>query len=288
MIEFIVYGLSESMTIMVIALGFHLIFGLGGVIYLCYGAFLTLGAYIIALLFKMGTGIILSIISGISLTCLLSFIFYRIVLSRVHGVLLNEALISLAVMLVVRDVLALICGISPFTFPTLWPEGVISFAGSIFEISRLGAMAVAPFVCLFTWLFLKYSLSGRAMRAVSQDREAGLLMGIIPVKLISRMVVAGTCVSMIAGLLLLSFMNLTPDLGEVVLLEALFAVILGGVGSLRGLILASFIIGFSKIFAALWLGSELKLLIPMVIIFVILIFRPSGMFGLTDKLEERI
>jgi branched-chain amino acid transport system permease protein len=288
MIDFLVYGFSESMSVMAIALGFHLVFGLGGVVYLAYGAFLTLGAYAIAFLFKIGTGIILSILLGIILTGFLSFLFYRFVLSRVHGVLLNEALICLGIMLLVRDALALSFGTSPYTFPRIFPEGIISISGSVFEISRLGAMAVAPFICLLTWLFLKYSPSGKAMRAISQDREAGLLVGIIPTGLIARMVMVSTCISMVAGLLLLSFVNLTPELGDFVLLEALFAVILGGLGSFRGLILASFIIGLSTVSTALWLGSHLKLLLPLVIIFLILMFRPSGMFGVTTKLEERI
>ncbi len=170
----------------------------------------------------------------------------------------------------------------------MWPQEEVSISGSIFEISRLGAIAVSPLIFLGLYLFLKYSPSGRAMRAISQDRDAALLMGIIPKKQIAYMMIVSAFVSILAGILILSFVNLTPELGEFVILEALFVVIVGGVGSLKGLIFASFIIGFSEVLTATMIGSQLKLLLPLIIVFFILIFRPSGVFGVATKLEERM
>jgi len=287
--EIIIYGLCESFVILLFALGFHLVFGLGGVVHLSYGAFAIGGAYAIGIFYwRLGWAPPLAILVGIALVTLLVFIFYKFLLSRTQGLMINEALISLAVLLIIMDVIMLTCGTAPVPFPNVWPERLVPLFGTQFELSRLGVIIIAPLICLGIWWFLKHTTGGRGMWALSADREVAMLMGVAPVKLITYMIVIATIVSMVGAFLSLSFLGLSPVIGELIILWVLFAVILGGVGSFKGMVLASFIIGFSEAITASMLGSELKLLAPLVIILLIIVFRPSGIFGVATKLEERL
>jgi len=288
MLEIILYGLCESLITLIFALGFHIIFGLGNVVLLSYGAFCVFGLYVTATLFKMGCLVLFSVMGGLFFALLLSFLFSHFLVSRIQGVLLNEAVVSIAALMLIVEALRMTYGTAPFTFPVLLGQEVISLKGSVFQLSRLLAIPAILLIWLGVWLFLRFSRLGRGIRAMAQNRESALLMGISPPKIVDAIVAVGISVAFIGGLIHLSFVNLSPEMGNHVLLLSLFAVILGGLGSLRGAALASFVLGFSQVLTIVTLGARYKLLIPLIMTFLIIIFRPSGLFGIQSKLEERL
>jgi branched-chain amino acid transport system permease protein len=162
--------------------------------------------------------------------------------------------------------------------PTTFP-GIIRFEGAFIARQRLFAAALCIVLTAATFVYLRYTRSGKAMRAVEQDRDAALLMGID----IGTVYVVGFIVSAalaaVGGVMLGTLFGVDPEMGAEPLLKSFIIVQIGGMGSLVGAVIAGLFIGMSDSVTGTLLGGEVAFIVDFAILMIFLIIRPRGLFG---------
>jgi branched-chain amino acid transport system permease protein len=141
---------------------------------------------------------------------------------------------------------------------------------------------------ILLWLFIKKTKYGIAMRAVAQDEDAAMLMGINPEFMSMLAMMVSAILAGFAGIIIAPTQTVALENAWYALLNGIAIVILGGLGSLWGSLVAAFIIGYAEVAVATFLSSHLKTVIALIAILVVLVIKPSGIFGKHRELEERV
>ncbi|HVN25229.1 MAG TPA: branched-chain amino acid ABC transporter permease [Syntrophorhabdales bacterium] len=150
---------------------------------------------------------------------------------------------------------------------------------------RLIAFALAILLSVAFYLFLKFSYTGKIIRATAQDRSAALLMGINTDKIYRLTFAIGIVLVGLAGGLVLPVYSVQPFVGFDFVLIMFVVVVLGGMGSVVGAMISGLIIGVVEVFSSYWIGQENKQIIYFLVFIAILVVRPSGLFGLREEEE---
>jgi len=152
------------------------------------------------------------------------------------------------------------------------------------QITNQGLLVVATSVALFAlvYLFLTYSRQGMAIRAVSQQRDAASLMSIPVVRTYGVVIAISGALAGLAGVLLSPFFFLNPSSGFNPMIQALIVTIFGGLGSVRGALVAGFVLGIFESFVEVYLGVAWALPGVFLLIILMLIVRPNGLFGIGE------
>jgi len=293
----LLYGAISGAIYALLALGFTLIYGICGVVNLSHGAFFMLGAYAFfsfsVVFFQLPpipalilAAIFVGIVSGIT---------YRL---TVHPVLEDEVAV-----LVVTVGLALIFqqltllyedwlrkqGFISVTIPS-FVQGTINILGVTERYSRLLAFAASLGLFISLWVFISITKIGKAMKAVSQDREAAMLMGINTERLYILTMALSASLAALAGVFIAASTTgvATPYMWLSPLAMSFAIVILGGLGSIKGTFIGGFIIGYAENIVALLVpqGGVFVLAVPFMIMVLVLFLRPKGLFGKRVELEE--
>jgi branched-chain amino acid transport system permease protein len=189
------------------------------------------------------------------------------------------ATVGLAVIL--RGIVVLIWGSEPLNFPAGLPTGVVSVAGVPFYPAQLCLLGALALVTLCAWLFLRFTRLGMAMRAVAANETAALLMGVSVDRIHAAAWMLSAAIAAVAGVLFAINFKLAPDMWFQGL-KSFPAVILGGLDSVIGASLAGLIIGVIENLAQGYLGEGLREIAGFVVIIVVLMVRPYGLFGSAD------
>ena len=189
------------------------------------------------------------------------------------------ATVGLAVIL--RGIVVLIWGSEPLNFPAGLPTKVISIVGVPVYPAQLCLLGALALVTLCAWLFLRFTRLGMAMRAVAANETAALLMGVSVDRIHAAAWMLSAAIAAVAGVLFAINFKLAPDLWFQGL-KSFPAVILGGLDSVIGASLAGLIIGVIENLAQGYLGEGLREIAGFVVIIVVLMVRPYGLFGSAD------
>jgi len=260
--------------------GFSLIFGLMRIANLTHGAFFMLGAYIGITLMKNGVPNLwlAALLGGLSIA-LIGGLFERFVLRALAGNSQGQVLVTLGVSFIISDLCLILWGGDPIPIPT--PDGLrapLQVAGFTFPTYRLVVIVVAIAVAAGLYFLIERTRLGAMIRAGVDDMQMARAVGIPVSRLFTMVFCLGAALAGAGGIIGGPILSAYPGLDAEMLPLALIVVILGGVGSLAGAFVGSFIIGFVYTFGnALYPDlSYVILFLPM--IFVIA-FRPRGLFG---------
>jgi branched-chain amino acid transport system permease protein len=165
------------------------------------------------------------------------------------------------------------------------PYPSLSVGEMMVNPARLIAFVLAISLSIAFYLFLKFSYTGKIIRATSQDRSAALLMGINVDKIYKLTFAIGTVLVGLAGGLLLPIYTVHPFVGFDFVLIMFVVVVLGGMGSVVGAMFSGFIIGIVEVFSSYWIGQESKQAIYFLLFIGVLVVKPSGLFGLREEEE---
>jgi branched-chain amino acid transport system permease protein len=275
-----VNGLANGAVLALAALGFVLIYKATGVINFAQGQFLALGAYLIY------AGVVtfhlpwpLAVVFAMAVAALLGVGVERFVLRPLVGeqaVAVIMVTIGLAAFL--QAVVQVVWGTTPLPFPRFIPAGTVRLAGATVPVDRLVAIAVAAVVLAAFSLFFRRSRDGIAMRAVADDQQAALAMGISVRRIFALSWALAAVSAVIGGALVANIIGVSGDLVAFGL--AVFpVVILGGLDSIAGTIVGGAVIGLLITFTARYLGGGLQAVVPFVVIALMLLVRPYGVFG---------
>jgi branched-chain amino acid transport system permease protein len=287
--DIIIYGVINSVTLALMALGFTLVYGVSRLPNFAHGALYVLTGYIAWLLLNRGgLNYLASIVVSLAFTGLVGAAMYQFVLVRVRGMAISEIIASYAVGLAILEGLRW-GGLKGATF-TLPPfvEGSTELFGVSVDFQRLLVVGIGAALFCLLWLFVSRTRLGLALKGMAQDERAALTLGIDSDSMAVVAMALGSMLAGIAGLVLLPLGNIVVEAGYTVLIMAVAVCIVGGLGSWTGAILAAFLIGFAQILTVVYLGSHYQVVVALIAIIITLILRPSGLFGQQKELEERV
>jgi len=276
MVLIIISGVMMGTLYSMISIGLSLVYGTLRLYNFCHGSLMMIGAYTAWTLYQYFDNIWICII----LTLFIMFIFGIILEILIiepfvdrKNVVLIAVITTLAGMIFLDNSANIIWGPRMKQLPQLISGSFVISYQEIFII------VLAPVLLIMLGLFLKYNKVGRAIRAVEQNREFSLLVG-IRVKQIYRLTFAlAALFAAIAGIMMGTIRFITPMMGTGYLLKALIVVILGGIGSMYGTLVSAYIVGMVEAFSMYYFGLYWTPSIVFLLLIIILILKPEGIFG---------
>jgi branched-chain amino acid transport system permease protein len=287
--EILIYGVINSVTLALMALGFALVYGVSRLPNFAHGALYVLGGYIVwQLINNLGLPYPLAALGGLVLVGAVGAAMYQFVLVRIRGMSISEIIASYAIGLAILEGLRW-GGLKGGTF-VLPPfvEGSVNLLGVAVDWQRILVVLLGAVLVGSLWLFVNQTRLGLALKGMAQDERAALTLGIDSDFMAVVAMALGSVIAGAAALLILPLGNIVVEAGYSVLIMAVAVCIVGGLGSWTGAILASFIIGFAQILTVVWLGAHFQMVVALVAIIITLILKPSGLFGRQKELEERV
>jgi branched-chain amino acid transport system permease protein len=282
--EILVIGAVRGALYSLIAVGFVLVFSVGGILNLAHGTYYMLGAYLTYIFYALvfgqgGLGIlILSTILSVLAVSIIAVIVYYILLRPHIESLVYVMVMTLALALFVGEIMSLLFGVSGTSVPSIM-DGSVSVGGIRVINQQLILIPIAALILLGLWVFLKRTKMGQGIDAVAQERTGAVLMGVSveTATLITSALSAG--LAALAGALIAPVSSVVPEMWLFPLIKAFAIAILGGIGSLVGSVIASFIIGYAEVAGSFIVSEQLTEMVALVVIILVLLFKPSGIMG---------
>jgi len=285
----LIYGFVNSVTLALIALGFNLTFGISGVANFAYGALYILAAYSAWILLNLlKINYFLSIVLAVLFTSFIGGLIYKFILLRVRGLPISEVIASFGIGLAILEFFRFLGFVGfEYTLP-VFIDGSVSLGGTYVDVQRLLIVGIGIALVIFLWLFTHYTKTGLAFRGIAQEERTALILGINSDKMATFSLAFGSGLAGVAAITILPLGQVAVEGGYSALLNALAVCIVGGLGSTGGVLVASVLIGYAQTFTATYIGSHWMMIVSLVAILVILVVKPSGLFGKQKELEERI
>lgn len=285
----LVYGFVNSIILALIALGFSLTFGISGISNFAYGAFYVLAGYSVWILInKCGIPFVPALVLAILLTSILGALVYRLVLLRVRGQVISEVIATFGVGLAILELFRYL-GFTGFEYTLpVFTDGSIMIGDTYIDHQRLWIVAVGIILAVVLYFFTHHTKLGLAFRGIAQDEKTALSLGINSDRIAGISVAFGSGLAAVAAVVILPRGTISVNEGYDVLINAMAVCIVGGLGSTVGVVVASFLIGYAQMITDTLSGPHWKMIVSLVAILVILVFKPSGLFGKQKELEERI
>jgi branched-chain amino acid transport system permease protein len=219
---------------------------------------------------------------------LLGALMYRFVLLRVRGQALSEVIATFGIGLAILELFRYLGFVGfEYTLP-VFIDSSFFIAGVYVDMQRILIVILGMLLILGLWGFTHHTSLGLAFRGIAQDERTALSLGIDSDWIATLSVSLGAGLAAIAATIIIPLGSIAPSEGYEVLIKALAVCIIGGLGSTGGVIVASFIIGFAERFTDSYIGSHWTIIVSLAAILIVLIVKPSGLFGEQKELEERI
>lgn len=284
--QILIVGAVTSGAFALLAIGFSLIWGVAGIANLSHTAFYMLSGYLVYTLAGLyGLNLPLSVLLSVVITALIGVAIYRLLIHPVRENELPVLIVTVAIALLIQQVLLWTFGSRPLPVPSL-VEGRTMLLGVSVLNRRLLALGAIFTILLAVWVFLTKTKLGNAIRSTAQDPEIATLMGINENRI--YMITMGIAVGLAAVAAPLINPTLSPLMWLDLLLVVLAVVVLGGLGSIKGSFIGAFILGYAQTAFIFQFPefSSISSAIPLVLLLIVLVIRPEGLFGVSFE-EER-
>jgi branched-chain amino acid transport system permease protein len=264
-----------------IALGLTMIFGILDITNFAHGEFFMLGAFFTLLSSKiLGLSFFPSMLVSMTAVAILGVIFERAAFRPLRGSSpVNVMVGSLGLSILVQNSALLLWGADPQRLDTPYLDLVITFWGLQITAQRLLVIVLAIAMIIVLTAIIKKTRLGKAMRACAQDIEAAQWVGVNINRIAMATFVIGSALAAAAGAIVGPIFLVYPTMGLVPVLKSFVVVILGGMGNVPGAILGGYLVGIAENIATGFISPAYKDVIAFVILIVVLIIKPSGIFG---------
>jgi len=278
-IQTLINGIVTGLMYVLIASGLTLVFGILRMVNFAHGQFYMIGAFVFYLVLDVaGLGFSLALITSVVSIGMLGLATEKGLFRPLQGKSLVGVIgTTLGLMLFLEGAAELAFGPDDRNVSSVFP-GLIRIGGTTLAVERLIMIAISAGVMFALYWWIQRTKSGTATRAVSQDDYAASLMGIRKTRYSLLVMGVGSALAGAAGAILAPLFFISPFMGGVPLIKALIVITLGGMGSILGATLGGLILGVVEAFAYTYLGGIAEL-IGFVMIIVLLIVRPQGLFG---------
>ncbi len=285
----LINGLVRGGVYALLAIGFSLIFGVARMINLAFTSFYMIGAYgLYIFASQLGIHPLLAMLISLILTILIGLATYKIFIDRVREHHVTVMLITMAIAIIFQEAMLMAFKGNYLAAPTFF-TGYLTLLTVKVSYQHLLIFGVVLIALLGVWILLSKTRLGIAIRAVAQDSEIANLMGINVSRILLTTMAIASALAAIAGVVVAPTLVLEPYMWTHPLVMIMAIVVLGGLGSVKGSFIGAFIIGFVETAVVFILpsGSFLKGAIALIVMVVILLVRPEGLFGVVFE-EERL
>ncbi|WP_169944285.1 urea ABC transporter permease subunit UrtB [Microbispora sp. H11081] len=271
-------GLSIGAVLLLIALGLTFTFGQMGVINMAHGEFIMAGAYTAYLL--QGVGFLVALPVAFVVAGVMGLILERTLIRRFYGRPLDTLLLTWGVSLILQQLARDLFGAPNVQVAS--PEWLRGGLG-ILPYNRLFIMGLAAASVVGIWAYMNRTGQGRRMRAVMQNRRLAATSGIDTGRVDQRTFFIGSGLAGVAGVALTLIGPVGPTLGTYYIVDAFLVVVAGGLGQLRGAVLAAIGLGLLNSYAEFWSDASLAKVAVLVAIIGFLQIRPQGLFFVRSR-----
>lgn len=290
LIQLTLSGLANGAIFGLVALGFVLIFKSSDVINFAQGELLMIGAYLTYMTVQQfGLFWPIGVVVAVALAAVVGVLIETLVLRPLIGEpAISVIMVTIGLSSLLRAIVGAIWGVTPLSAPQFLPRDTVQVLGASVGVDKLWAIALSLVLFGLLTLFFRRSSEGIAMRAVADDQQAALSMGISVKRVWAIAWAIAAVTAAVGGILLMSiFGGVSGTIGRVGLL-VFPVVILGGLDSIPGAILGGLIIGLLQAYAGGYLPPSLGMgeVAPFIALLLILLVRPYGLFG--QRLIERV
>lgn len=295
----LIQGLTLGYVYALIALGYTMVYGILQLINFAHGEIYMLGAYMTVITFAFFTSSGLtevSLLLSLVVSLLISILFvsaYGATVERVayrplrNAPRLSPLISAIGVSIFLQNFVMLSQGATYKVFPSLFSETGISIGNARITPVQIAIIIGSTITMIILNLFILKTKTGRAMRAVAQDRVMASLVGIDPDRIIAITFVIGSALAAVAGFMVTLYYSLINYyIGYIAGIKAFTAAVLGGIGSIPGAMVGGIILGLIEGLAAGYISSEYKDAYAFIVLIIILLIRPSGLFK--KAMEEKV
>ena len=281
-LQLLINGLIAGATYALVASGFSLIYSTCKFVHFAHGAVIAFSAYILYFLFSViGLNFGFSVVLAIAFASLLGYgmniVYNKLRQRKVSSVILLIA--SFALLILIESLILLLFGADVKTIGYIKVAKGLEIFGAIITPLQIFIIVASFILLILLFYFMKKTKMGKAMRAVSDNKDVAEIVGISSEKIYSWSFIIGSAIAGIAAILISLEQNLEPMMGTSLMIKGFTGAIIGGIGSVPGAILGSLLLGFSENFGSWFLPSGYKDAIAFVILFLFLLFRPKGILG---------
>lgn len=289
MLNYLINGISLGSVYAIIALGYTMVYGIAKMLNFAHGDVIMVGGYVaFCTTSYLGLPVIPSVLLSIFVCMMLGIIIERLAYKPLRTATSLAVLITaIGVSYFLQNVALLIWTSNPKVFPNM--VTIPSLVIGEFQISSVALVTIAAciIIMIVLTLFTNKTKMGKAMRAVSEDKDAAQLMGINVNATISLTFAIGSGLAAIAGVLLCSaYPTLMPTTGSMPGIKAFTAAVFGGIGSIPGAMLGGILLGIIEIFGKAYISTQLSDAIVFSVLIIILLVKPTGLLG--KKVNEKV
>ena len=279
-LDFLIFGTIQGSIYALLAIGFSLVYGVGGILNQAHGAFYVITMYLFYWFYInfAGFGLFVGMIVGIIVCTIVGGLIYLLLIKPIKDSHVGVVIVTFAFAFFIEQFVKVTVDSIYHDMPPLIP-GFIEFLGVLVSNHYILIVVVSVLLIISVTLFINKSKIGKSIRAVAQDAEAASLMGINVDKILTYALMISAFLAAVAAVLNVPVDVVAPHIGWSILLNSFAIVVLGGLGSLHGSVVGAFIIAFARSYTNYFISPVLSALIPIIVIVVMLVLRPRGLFG---------
>jgi len=279
-LSFLIFGTIQGSIYALLAMGFSLVYGVGGILNQAHGAFYVITAYIFYSCYINipQYGYLIGIIIALIATTLIGGLIYLLLIKPLKESHVGVVIVTFAFAFFIERFVSIAVDSIYHNMPYLI-VGYFTVFGVNIQYQYIIILIVSLLLLALISLFINKLKIGKSIRAVAQDPEAASLMGINVDRILAYTLMISAFLASVAAILYVPVETVAPHIGWTVLLNSFSIVVLGGLGSLHGSVIGAFIIAYSRSFTNYFIDPVFSALIPIIVIVVMLVLRPRGLFG---------
>lgn len=288
-ITYLLNGISLGSVYSIIALGYTMVYGIAKMLNFAHGDVIMIGGYIIfTIMSSLGLSPIFAVLIAIILCTLLGITVERIAYKPLRKAPSLAVLITaIGVSYFLQNVALLIFGAESKSFTSIIHVKPISIAGITISGETLVTIPVCILIMTVLTVFIRKSKTGRGMIAVSEDKDAAVLMGVNVNKTIAVTFAIGSALAAVASALMFStYTNLSSTSGAMPGIKAFVAAVFGGIGSIPGAMIGGILLGVIEILSRAYISTQLGDAMVFLILIIVLLVKPTGILG--KKIQEKV
>lgn len=282
LIQTLISGLSLGSIYALIALGYTMVYGIAKMLNFAHGDIIMVGAYaVITAVFTMGLPPFIAILISIALCALLGIVIEFLAYRPLRQAQPLAVLITaIGVSYLLQNLALLIYGSEQKAFPTIVALPTVRIGGVYIDGITLATLVVTAVIMVVLSLFINKTRMGKAMRAVSEDKEAAELMGISVNRTITVTFAIGSALAGVAAIFYgAAYTYIRPTTGAMPGIKAFTAAVFGGIGSIPGAFLGGLLLGIIEALAKAYISTQLANSIVFAVLIVVLLVKPAGLLG---------
>lgn len=287
LLEQVINGLMMGSIYVLVALGMVLIYGVMHVVNFAHGVLFTLGGYLGHFFYyRVAESYLLAIVLAVMSLAIIGVLLERGVFRPLSGNLRNQVIASLGLILFLENLVVALWGASALQWKVASADRLVQIGDLRFSQHHLGIIFITMVLVTALGLFLKYTRFGTAIRATSQSQEAAVVVG-IPVRRVQWSTFAiGCMLAGVGGAMVGPLFLVFPQMGDVPLIKGLAGILLGGMGSVPGAVVGGMVLGLTEAISTLYLPTDYRDSIAFMVMVLILLVRPQGLFGQRMRGED--